>query len=325
MEDVQPTTQGDAGADGSAEGQPKTTRETATSLYRLIKALTTISNYTDPQSSTYGSLGKSHMPVYRGKSQAAASVEASRLLSGPIGQQARAILEQEAGPQVKVRLQALDNIVRGEYRKTTIFQKPDEQGELQTVQVITTSPSPADIARAADVLSRIDGTYQARAVEARQMDRELSQLYDAQRRKLRQAMRNVTAEAETTHSPSLEPSSSHGSKGTQGRGVNGERALEEDYPSQVATSFSQRVTKGHQNDEEGPRIDSFVDGEERLTEDEMKSVEELLRSCEGLDPAKGVVIKERGEGPQTEDERMSVAKVVKVSNAPDSGVQLGRL
>lgn len=121
--------------------------------------------YLDPESKTYGNMGKSMLDACPGITPRAAALRGTRLRKKQhylpcVG----AILSQTA--DWDVRVERLAQVMQGTYEVETIVQHTDKGGVVTSEETITRRPSASDVLKAIDIANRLDGTYETRPGES---------------------------------------------------------------------------------------------------------------------------------------------------------------
>lgn len=148
---------------------------------------------------TYGNATSSYLLSHPGCKRSTAAVEGSKLLHKPVVQYAIAQARDAMGNTVKVRTAALDSILTGRYIQRTV--KTVKAGSTIRTTITERSPSAAEVRGAADILSKIDGTYTANNVRARLMTTELQGVFRDTIKGQRAGARIVSDDPATTTPP----------------------------------------------------------------------------------------------------------------------------
>ena len=140
-----------------------------------------ISYYLNPDDiGTYGNATKSAGKAYKCKNLLTASSVGCELLTSPKIQAAISQIQADKSTGLKVRTDQLGRIIQGSYIQQTV--KTTKAGKTVTRREHTQrTPSPAEITRAAHVLSKIDGTYNTNEIKQDVMTQRLKDLFKTAR------------------------------------------------------------------------------------------------------------------------------------------------
>ena len=148
-----------------------------------IKQQLFVNNITDIDNNTLGNATQSYIAAYPGSTYATAATEASKNLKKPHIQDAIQQILSEIGMESKVRLQALKEVITGDYIQTTV--NTTKKGKkILYKSTSTRTPSAGERIKAVDTVEKIAGTYDKNKVTAEAVSQELKDLFKRYRKTL---------------------------------------------------------------------------------------------------------------------------------------------
>jgi len=128
--------------------------------YRRLKPkqIAFIESYTNPDSDTYSNASKSVEKAY-GYSNGSARAFGSKLLTNNNVQAAVEARMAQYGAGLDVRLSKIADIIVGRHRTEGEITHLDADGHITHTQRTALAPRPIDVLKAADMIAKLDGTY----------------------------------------------------------------------------------------------------------------------------------------------------------------------